>query len=58
MFIVQVMYNRAYSNYCMGQAAEATRELEEAKRLSSTTSESRHKVISIALEKVKVSLSP
>ena len=52
---MQVMYNRANAYMCMGKASEAREELEKAKELSAITSESRHKIITDALDSVRVS---
>ena len=48
-------YNRAYALAKMGRTAEAKKELEEAKDIAVGFSETRHKIITSALENIKAS---
>ena len=48
------MYNHAYGLYCSGRTAEAKEELEGAKVIAASTTESRHKIIVAALENIRV----
>ena len=48
------MYNHAYGLYYMGRLAEGKEELERAKAIASSSSESRHKIIVAALDNIKV----
>ena len=52
---VQVMFNQAFALTKLGRTAEAMDELHKAKSKSATTSESRHKIISPALDNMMVS---
>lgn len=49
------MYNHAYGLYFMGRLAEAKEELERAKAIAASTTESRHKIIVAALDNIRVS---
>lgn len=50
----QVKYNRAYALSKMNRIAEAEHELREAKTMAADFTESRHKIISSALDKIRV----
>ncbi len=50
----QVKYNRAYALSKMSRTAEAERELQEAKTMAADFSESRHKIITSALQTIRV----
>ncbi|XP_064396169.1 neutrophil cytosol factor 2-like isoform X2 [Halichondria panicea] len=53
LYSCEVQYNRAYTLSKMGRAAEAKKELEEAKESAANFSESRHKIILSALENIR-----
>lgn len=57
IIVLQVMYNHACGLYFMGRLAEAKEELERAKAIAASTTESRHKIIVAALDNIRVSLS-
>lgn len=48
------MYNRAYAYYKMGKKEKARTEMENALKIAAESSESRHKFISAALDKMRV----
>lgn len=50
------MYNRAYALYQIGRKGEAQSELEQAQKIAVESSESRHRVITLALEQLQVRL--
>ena len=50
------MYNRAYALYQIGRKGEAQSELEQAQKIAVESSESRHRVITLALEHLQVRL--
>lgn len=50
------MYNRAYALYQIGRKGEAQSELEQAQKIAVESSESRHRVITLALEQLEVRL--
>lgn len=52
----QVMYNKAYAYSQLGMREKAARELEGALEKAAESSESRHKIILSAIEKMKVQL--
>ena len=54
IFLYKVLYNRAYAIYSMGKHSEALAELENARKIAVESSESRHRVISQALDQMKV----
>ena len=52
--VLQVLYNYAYALHMMGETGAAKEKLETAKAQAASTSESRHNIITAALDTIRV----
>jgi hypothetical protein len=56
LFLSQVLYNKAYSELQLGRRQQCDELLENGREIASGVSESRHRIITSAIESLKVTV--
>lgn len=56
MFPLQILYNKAYGELQLGRKQQCEELLDEGREIASGASESRHRIVTSAIESLRVSI--